>query len=351
MDFSVLIAIPLVVAMATTWLFTFRVTRFAHQREVLDHPDPRKIHKDPLALLGGLGVLVGFLVGLVSLMPVLGGIHISGVIQHSGNPEEAETVYRTMGIVIAGTLVFILGLFDDLYKLRASSKALGQLAICAVVICFGLSWDFVSNPFGPTALTDYPLLSLLFRDASGGYLVFHGYLNIALTVLWLMGCMNAINLSDGLDGLASGTTLIAGAAFLFLASIADQHVAALLAAAMCGAALGFLPHNFPKAKIILGDAGSLLFGFLLGAIAIEGAYKTAAGLTLLLPFLILGVPIFDTTWAMVRRAVSGQPIGAPDKNHIHHQLLRRGLSPNQATVLLWSCTAALAGIAIWVSRA
>ncbi|MCG3152182.1 MAG: putative undecaprenyl-phosphate N-acetylglucosaminyl 1-phosphate transferase [bacterium] len=349
MDFVLLLWIPLVFAMATTWLFTFRVIRFAHQREVLDHPDPRKIHKDPLALLGGLGVLVGFLVGLVSLMPVLGGIHISGVVQHPGDPEEALTVYRTLGIVIGGTLVFILGLFDDLYHLRPSSKALGQLAICVVVLCFGLSWDFVSNPFGPNALENMPWLRLLFRDDQGGLLVFHGYLNIFLTILWLMGCMNAINLSDGLDGLASGTTLIAGAAFLFLASLSDQHVAALLAAAMCGAALGFLPHNFPKAKIILGDAGSLLFGFLLGAIAIEGAYKTAAGLTLLLPFLILGVPIFDTTWAMIRRSLSGQPIGVPDKNHIHHQLLRRGLTPNQATLLLWSCTAALACVAIWVA--
>lgn len=350
MDFTVLITIPLVTAALVTWLFTFRVIRFARQREVLDHPEARKVHTSPLALLGGLGVLAGFLVGLVTLMPLLGGIHISGVINLPADPDETLTVYRTLGIVIAGTLVFILGLFDDLYHLRPSSKALGQFVICLVVLCFGLSWDYVTNPWGPQALETYPALRLLFREDVGGLLVFHGGLNIALTVLWLMGCMNALNLSDGLDGLASGTAIIAGSAFLLIALLSGQHAAALLAAAVCGAALGFLPHNFPKAKIILGDAGSLFFGFLLGAIAIEGAYKTAAGLTLLIPFLILGVPIADTTWAMVRRAIAGTPLGVPDKQHIHHQLLKRGLTPNQATLVLWSCTAALAGIAIWVSR-
>ncbi|MEO7992829.1 MAG: MraY family glycosyltransferase, partial [bacterium] len=295
----------------------------------------------------------GFLMGLLSLMPWLGGIHIHGVIQQP-NAEDMQVVYRTLGITVAGCLTFILGLFDDLYKLRASSKAMGQLAICIAVLLFGLTWDYVTNPFGPDALTQYPALQLLFAQVGGDQgqlLIFHGGVNILLTVLWLMGCMNAINLTDGLDGLASGTTLIAGSAFLFIALTQNQHAAALLAAAMCGAALGFLPHNFPKAKIILGDAGSQLFGFLLGAIAIEGAYKTAAGLTLAIPFLILGVPIADTTFAMLRRALAGQPIGAPDKNHLHHRLLRQGLTPNQATYVLWACTGVLAGVAVWVARA
>ncbi|MGQ9497464.1 MAG: MraY family glycosyltransferase [Desulfotomaculales bacterium] len=300
------LAVSLTLALAVGYLLTPVVGRLAGKLGALDVPDARKLHTRPVPRLGGLAVYLAFLAGLLAFGPA--GREI-------------------WGLVVGASLIVVLGTLDDIYDLPAKVKLAGQIAAAAAVIPFGLQVEFVTNPLN-------------------GGLIHLGWWGIPVTVFWLVAVTNALNLIDGLDGLATGTAVIAAAT---LAAVAwtEGHTAAVALALIVGAAaLGFLRHNFYPAKIFLGDSGSMLLGFVLAATAVIGLTKSTTALSLIIPILILGIPLFDTTLAVVRRCYRRRPIFNPDRGHLHHRLLDAGLTHRRAVLVVYGVDAVLGVSAI-----
>ncbi len=276
----------------------------------LVEPASRSVHARPIPHMGGLAILGAFLVSSL----VWGGVPSGEV----------------FGIMVGGSLMVALGAFDDFRPLPAKTKFLGQVAIASlVVVLFDLRIEFVTNPLGK------------------GYILL-GALGPPLTIFWIVAMVNVVNLIDGLDGLAAGISTIASVTLLLLAFQAEQVHIMILAAALAGSTLGFLPYNFNPAKIFMGDSGAMFLGFVLAGVAVEGTLKSAATLALAVPVLTLGLPIFDTAFAIVRRLVNGRSISEADRSHLHHRLLERGLNQKQACLVLYCISACLGGSAILV---
>lgn len=298
-------------------LATPGLIKFALQCGVVDKPGERKIHSKPVPTLGGTVVFAGFISAVFACFPVL------------PNELTPREIYAVLGISLGAALSFLLGLFDDLFSLPAGRKFLFQVLIATAGILFGIKIGFLSG-------------------FDSEYIYLSGPLTVILTIFWITALVNAINLIDGLDGLATGITSIAAAAFLVLGLIQGQIAASLLSAAVLGASLGFLPYNFHPAKVFLGDSGSLLLGYLLATISIIGPFKTTTAFTVVLPILILGLPLFDTSYAILRRTVSGRKLYEADMGHVHHQLARRGLSHRATVLILYGIAVILAIIAVAV---
>jgi UDP-GlcNAc:undecaprenyl-phosphate GlcNAc-1-phosphate transferase len=305
------------VALIVCAIMSPAIIRFATRRGVLDQPGERKPHDKPVPTLGGTAVFSGVMAAVFVCFPFL--------------PKELrpDEIYAVMGISLGAALCFIIGLFDDLFGLRPGRKFLFQVLVAAGGILFGIKIGFLSG-----IRTEFIYLPVA--------------LTVILTILWITALMNAVNLIDGLDGLASGITAIAAAAFLVLGLMQGQIAAALLSAAVLGASLGFIPFNFHPAKIFLGDSGSLLLGYLLATISILGPFKTTTALTVALPILILGLPLFDTSWAILRRTVAGRKMYEADTEHVHHQLRKRGLGHRGTVVALYGVAVVLAIIAVMI---
>lgn len=308
-----------IVALIFSASLTPALIRFAVKRGVMDIPDSRKTHTKPVPNLGGTAVYSGVIGSVFVCFPFL--------------PDELrpDEIYAILGISLGASLCFILGLFDDLWGLKPARKFLFQVLIAAGGILFGIKIGFLTG---------------IGQD----YIYLSGPLTVLLTIFWITGLMNAVNLTDGLDGLASGISAIAAGAFLILALLQGQIVAALISASLLGATLGFLPFNFNPAKIFLGDAGSLTLGYLLATISILGPFKTTTALTVALPILILGLPIFDTSYAILRRTIAGRKFSEPDNDHVHHRLHRKGLSHRATVLTLYAIALILAVIAVVVGR-
>jgi UDP-GlcNAc:undecaprenyl-phosphate GlcNAc-1-phosphate transferase len=281
-------------ALVITYYLTPYVKSLAIKLGALDAPDARKVHKTPIPRMGGLAIYAGFIIA------VLASIHLDREI---------------IGLIVGGTVILVVGIIDDMVQLPAKVKLLGQIAAAAVLIIFDIRIDWLTNPFGDMVYVDY--------------------LSIPITLLWVVGLTNTVNLIDGLDGLAAGVSTIAAVTILLVALQQNFWVVAVLTAALAGSALGFLQHNFNPAKIFMGDTGSMFLGYMLAAISILGAVKSAATIALIVPIVALGLPIMDTTFAIIRRYNSGQPIFKPDKGHLHHRLLEMGLSQKQAVLLMY----------------
>lgn len=221
-----------------------------------------------------------------------------------------------LGLSISGTIVFLLGLVDDLVGLRAVVKLVWQVIAASIAIYFGFHINILSNPFNG-AINLLPLIS------------------IPLSLLWITGVTNAINLIDGLDGLAAGVCAISSGTLFFVALRTHEIGAALLLLALSGAALGFLKYNFFPAKIFLGDSGSYFLGFILACASILGVFKTTLVVALIIPLLILGVPIFDTLFAIGRRVSNGKSPFDADNKHIHHMFLRAGFTQREAVLSIY----------------
>jgi UDP-GlcNAc:undecaprenyl-phosphate GlcNAc-1-phosphate transferase len=291
------------IALFLTILLTPMVRSFAPALGAMDKPSDRKVHTALVPRLGGVAIFAGFaaavLIGL--LLAYWRGAHI--------NPKPI------IGVLLGGSMVFLTGLIDDLRGLRPLTKLGWQTAGALVAIYFGVAITYISNPFdGPLVL---------------------GFIAIPLTLLWLVGMTNAVNLIDGLDGLAAGVTAISAGTLFFVALRTHQFGAALLMVALAGAALGFLRYNFNPASIFLGDSGSYFLGFVLAASSIVGVFKTTLVVALIIPILILGVPIFDTTFAILRRLKERKSMLAADNRHIHHLLLRAGLTQREAVLSIY----------------
>jgi UDP-GlcNAc:undecaprenyl-phosphate GlcNAc-1-phosphate transferase len=330
-------AIVFGVAFLTTLLSTPLVRKLCIKRGVLVPPSERAVHKRPMPNIGGVAMLAGVLVGMgvASLLGAFDDVFASSSI--------------TLGVVISAIVIFATGLIDELRKVRgegvsAPAKLAGMVLAGSVLSLAGVSTIFFRVPFlGIFSLT--PDLSTL------------------VTVLWVVGMANAINFIDGLDGLAAGITAIAAGSFFAYGArldhvgvLAPGNIGPLLAIITAAVCLGFLPWNFHPAKIIMGDCGALLLGLLMAAstIAVGGSTDTAFSgqsffffAPLFIPLVILGVPIVDTAFAIIRRATHRSGLATADKEHLHHRLMRLGHGQRRSVLILWTWTALLSGLVLY----
>ena len=297
-----------IIAAGVALLVTPGVIFLAKKTGALDKPDARKVHKNPIPRIGGLGIYLAFMAAMTAVLVLVS--------------VDAEVQQEIIGLMVSGTLIVVIGLIDDYTNLPAKVKLLGQIiAACVLVIGFDVRIDFITDPFG-----DYLFLE---------------YLAVPATLFWIVGLTNTVNLIDGLDGLAAGVSSIAAVTIFLVALQQGFMLVAVLTAALAGAAFGFLYYNFNPARIFMGDSGSMFLGFMLAGISVIGAVKSAATIALIVPILALGLPIMDTTFAIVRRYRGGVPIFKPDKGHLHHRLLDLGFTQRQAVLLRYVISALL----------
>lgn len=257
-------------------------------------PGHRKVHKVPIPTLGGLAIFFSFLAGLLIIQP--------------------QSSYH-LAIVIGALLMIILGFMDDLYHLTAKAKFLFQVTIACLVVFWGdLQVSFINLPFG-------------------GQLEF-GWLSIIVTIFWIVGITNAINLIDGLDGLSAGISAIVLLTIGSMAIIMDNVYVLSMSIILFWSILGFLPYNFHPAKTFMGDTGSLFLGYMIAVLSLLG-FKNVTFISFVIPILILAVPIFDTVVAIIRRLVQKRPIASPDSSHLHHKLLQLGMTHRQAVLFMY----------------
>lgn len=295
-----------------SFILTPLVRRLCIKKAWMDVPkDNRRVHNKPIPRLGGLAIFGAFLLGMLIFCPK--------------NKE-------SLGLLLGATVIVISGFIDDTRGLSPKGKLLFQGVAALCLIWGGSSIEFFTNPL------------------PGHELIYLKYLGIPLTIFWVAGVTNSINLIDGLDGLAAGVTVICSISLLFIAQRFDQRQVVLVSALLAGSCLGFLFFNFNPASIFMGDTGSLLLGFILSYISIEGVMKSAAAIAIFLPVIILGVPVFDTTFAMMRRAIAGKGIMEADKGHLHHRLLRLGLSQRETVGVLYLISGIFGLLANIVSR-
>ncbi len=298
-------------AMIVSFLLTPLVKKIAFKLEVVNIPkDSRRVHKTKMPLMGGLAIYISFILSLV---------------MHNGALHQHEK-----GILIGATIVAFYGILDDKYELRPLYKLSFQILAACVLMAFGLKINLLTNPF-----------------SSSTYISMR-WVAYPLTLVWVVGITNALNFIDGLDGLAAGIACIS-AITIFIIAITNGSSgveASFLTIILIGAILGFLPYNFNPASIFMGEVGSALLGFLLAAISIEGAIKSAAAFAIAVPILALGVPIYDTLFAIIRRKINKKPITKADKGHLHHRLLNMGLTQRQSVLIMYLISAFLGGIAI-----
>ncbi|WP_088104290.1 glycosyltransferase family 4 protein [Halalkalibacter urbisdiaboli] len=299
-----MIAWALLICFIVAVSITPLVKRFAIKIGATDKPNHRKVHQKVMARLGGLAIYIGFLTGFVVLTP--------------------DSPY-VIPILIGSFIIVLTGFLDDMVELSAKWKLLGQI-LAAVVVVVGIGGDAVRVSF----------INLPF-DAFDGVLKL-GWLSIPLTLLWIIGVTNAINLIDGLDGLAAGVSSIVLITISGLAIFDGNLFVASLGVILLGSTLGFLVHNFNPAKIFMGDTGALFLGYMIAVISLLG-FKNITVFSLVIPVIILAVPISDTFFAIIRRIVQKKPLSAPDKSHLHHCLLRIGLSHRQTVLAIYAMTA------------
>ncbi|HHW09622.1 MAG TPA: undecaprenyl/decaprenyl-phosphate alpha-N-acetylglucosaminyl 1-phosphate transferase [Firmicutes bacterium] len=232
-----------------------------------------------------------------------------------------------LSLFTGSTLILILGLVDDKYELSPIWKLAGQLGVVTYVVLSGHCIEFVTNPLGG--------------------MIHVGRWGIPLTILWITAVINMVNLIDGLDGLAAGVSGIACLSLAIVALEAGRPEMVPITLMLAGAAFGFLPHNFNPARVFMGDTGAMFLGLMLGTITVDGALKGAAAIALTVPFLALGVPVFDTAFAIIRRLLTHRPIYKGDQQHLHHGLLAIGLTQRQSVLVLYGVSLFLGGMAFW----
>lgn len=300
------------VALLLSLALTPLVRRLALRIGFVDVPVARSMHKEPKPYLGGLAIYVAFVVA----------VFVGGAAQDRA----------TLGILVGGGLTVLLGIVDDRIRLSPRVKFLGQIVAAAVLVyLFDVKIEHIYSPLGERWVQ--------FAAWSG-----------PLTILWIVAFTNVVNLIDGLDGLAAGIASIASLTLLLVSL--QQHLpsAIVLTAALAGAAIGFLRYNFNPAKIFMGDAGAMFLGYTLAAVSVHGVLKTTVTVGVIVPVLALALPIFDTAFAIIRRVATGRSIGEADKDHLHHRLLRLGLSHRNTVLVMWAISAWLGLSAVAVTE-
>ncbi|MHD0398367.1 glycosyltransferase family 4 protein [Staphylococcus simulans] len=285
----------ILVTMAVSVILTPIVIKISKKLDIMDKPNYRKVHTKPVSVLGGTVILFAFIFGI-----------------WIGHPIEREIIPLILGTMI----MYFVGLIDDVHELKPLYKLIGQTLAALVVVYHGVTIDFIQLPF------------------ISGTIQF-GILSIPITVFWIIAITNAINLIDGLDGLAAGVSTIAFMTIGFIAILQADIFIMMICSVMIGSLLGFLFYNSHPAKIFLGDSGSLQLGFIISFVSLLG-FKNITFFSLLFPMVILAVPFIDTLFAMIRRAKKGQRIMQPDKSHLHHRLLKLGYTHRQTVYLIYS---------------
>lgn len=299
-------ALSLVIA----FLMTPPVKRFAEKVGAIDVPkDDRRVHNHPIPRMGGLAIFMGFVLSLIVFVPMS---------------------TKVLGLLVGSLIIAVMGGVDDIVCLNPWIKLLGQVIAALVAIRCGLVFDVISNPN-------------IFAEET--YIEI-GYLSIPLTMLWIVACTNAVNLIDGLDGLAVGVSAISSLTMLIVSLFVSEPVVSLILAALTGACLGFMPYNLNPAKIFMGDVGSQLLGFVLSTASIMGLFKLHAIITFFVPLLALALPLADTIFAFFRRILHGQSPFKADKGHFHHRLLAMGLNQKQVVAVLYGISAVLGLLAV-----
>ncbi len=315
-----LLIVTFAVAALLSLVLTPLVRRLAIRLDNIDRPDHRRVNAAPVPRGGGVAVAISFLAVAAGLLVVNGGLEVATV------RREIEPG-AMVALLIGAGLAAILGALDDTLQLRARWQLLAQLVLAVVAVVAGISVGSINNPFGPNNI-----------PITGPY-------GAVFTIVWIMGMINSINFIDGLDGLSTGITLIA-ALTLGLISIATtiaQPFVGLLCFALAGSLLGFLRWNFHPASIFIGTSGVMFVGYTLALLAILGSAKVAVAL------LVLGVPIIDTFWIIVRRLATGRSPFTPDRGHIHHRLLDLGLTHGQTVLVIYAICLALAVLSFVLS--
>ena len=294
------------VAAVLSYFFTPPIKNFAHKVGAIDVPkDARRMHKKPIPRLGGLAIYGGFLCSILIF----------------GQLDE------TMLCVLLGAAIIVaLGIFDDVLALGAKLKFVVQIVAAAIPVCIGDLQIGLFTNLNP--LSDTPFVHL-------------GILAVPVTIIWIVGITNAVNLIDGLDGLAVGVSSIAAITMLAVALLTGNMPIAITMAALAGACIGFMPYNLNPAKIFMGDTGSTFLGYMLATVSIMGLFKFYAVISFAVPFLILGLPIFDTANAIIRRVAAGRSPMSPDRGHVHHKLIDMGFNQKQAVAILYAISATL----------
>lgn len=295
------------VSILLSFVLTPIIKNFFEKRKLLDIPYlKRKIHKKPVPRLGGISIAISFVITLSLLFFLFEPF------------QRALTFERFQGLITGIVMVMFLGIVDDIYELSALFKLFFQILIAMLLYYFNFTTDVLTNPITGTSIILSP------------------YINISFTILWTIGLMNAINLIDGLDGLASSVSIISGLTlFIFALNRASFDItSAFIALTLTGSLLGFINYNLPPAKIFMGDCGSLFIGFILASIGLIGFNKSSAAMTLMIPIVSLTIPIGDTLTAIIRRTLRNRKIFEADKEHIHHRLLNIGLKDKQVLLIL-----------------
>ena len=312
-----------VLAATITFISTPLVKKLAYKVNAIDIPkDDRRVHNTPIPRLGGLAIFIGFIISFTIYC------FINYII-----PDKS-----VIGVILGGAVIICIGAIDDIKPLPAKYKLLGQIVAACILIISGIRIEYMTNFFRVGTI---PFLS--------GEQIHFGIIAIPITIFWVVGITNAVNLIDGLDGLACGISAIAAMILAYVAFIKpelpDSQLTLIFALAIAGSCLGFLPYNFNPAKIFMGDTGSLFLGFMLSAISINGFIKGPTIVAVMVPLFALGLPIFDTAFAILRRKLQGKPVMEADKGHLHHRLLSLGLGQKR-TVLVLYMISLLLGISV-----
>ena len=287
------VAAALLVAAVVALIATPVVRSLAFKIGAVDVPrDSRRMHDHPIPRMGGLAIFFGFILSVLLFLPL---------------------TTQLRGMLLGAVVIVILGIFDDIYALSAKLKFAVQIGAALIAVLMGNQIDYLSNP---NIFSSDPYWHL-------------GVLSIPISVLWIVAITNAVNLIDGLDGLACGVSTISSMTMLVIALTVAEAQVAILMAALAGACIGFLPYNLNPAKIFMGDTGSTFLGFVLATVSIQGLFKSYAIISFAVPFLVLGLPIFDTCFAILRRG------------HIHHRLIDMGFTQKQAVAVLYLISAIL----------
>ncbi|HWX24688.1 MAG TPA: MraY family glycosyltransferase [Vicinamibacteria bacterium] len=299
---------------AATFLLTPFVIAWARKGRVLAYPGPGRIHEEAVPTLGGLSIVLAVLGTLWSL----------------GAARVGLTPPHALALTLAALPVVAVGMADDLGFESVPFKLAGHLLAGGILYAFGVRVSILTNPFGDALVL--------------------GPLALPVTLLWVVAIINALNLADGLDGLAAGIGAIAGFSLSVVGGIQGEADVRVLGLVLTGAIAGFYPYNFPKARIFLGDVGSTFLGLVLATVGLIQNRKTTTAMTLLLPIVALGLPVLDTCFAVVRRSVSRRNPLERDLGHLHHRFLRLGLSPRETALSLLAVTAVLGVVAVFLAQ-
>ena len=298
-DTAITMLLAMGVAAVVSFLSTPMVKSLAYKVGAIDVPkDNRRMHKVPIPRLGGLAIFLAFLLSVLVF---------------------ANIDRQMQGILLGATMIVVLGVMDDIMALNALPKLIVQILAAGIAVYHGCVIQFVSNPNVFSSMTYLNL----------------GWWSYPITIIWIVAITNAVNLIDGLDGLAVGVSAISTASITVIALMVAETNVAVVLAALFGACLGFIPYNMNPAKIFMGDTGATFLGYILATLSVTGLFKMYAIISFAVPFLILGLPIFDTAFAMIRRMAHGQSPMHADRGHIHHRLIDMGLNQKQAVATLY----------------